>query len=393
MRQFHHGLTSFLCQLYPVHRSKKMSSPTQSTFTLLLLGDVMLGRLIDQLLPSSVPAPEDASHATYFRQRHPHLKDYNHLSPFGNALTLMNSSTLVLANLETAATLHPNPWPNKVFNYRTHPANIHSLVKAGVDYVSLANNHTLDFGKQGLLDTARAVGEADIAFAGAGETAKDAKRPALLQLTNPIGEPFEVHCYSLSDHPSDWASIELFNHIDYTSASREKVKAQLSAPVTNPPALKVVSIHWGPNYQWQPASEIRSLARWLVEECDVDLIHGHSSHHIQGVEVIESKGRKALIIYGCGDFVDDYAVNDRYRNDLSAAWRVHVAAEEGQDRLRLEKLEVFPNRIKTFQANLLKTQDEDHSWIVSKFRSLCDDMGTQVNDKLGEEGQIIVRIT
>lgn len=398
-----------------------MASSTTPAYTLLLLGDVMLGRLIDQLLPSSVPSQEDASHAASFRQRHPHLSAYTHLSPFGNAPPLLKSSSLVLANLETAATLHPDPWPNKVFNYRTHPANIRSIVDAGISYVSLANNHTLDFQEPGLLETVQAVHEAGIAHAGAGTTAEQASQPAVLYLPRPdvAADPFQVHCYSFSDHPADWSHIPLFNHITYSAAGRAKLKAQLLAPTTTTtakkPALKVVSMHWGPNYAWHPSREIRDLARWLVNECDVDLVHGHSSHHVQGVEVLRRRGsenKKALVVYGCGDFVDDYAVNGRFRNDLSAAWRVSVqevgggaAAGGGRDeergresgggrgRLEITKLEVFPNRIKTFQGNLLAADDEDHRWVTRKFRELCEEMGTQVDEELGPEGEVVVRIT
>lgn len=356
----------------------------------------MLGRLIDQLLPSSVPAPEDASHAAHFRSRHPHLKSYTHLSPFGNALPLFRSSSLVLGNLETAATLHPGPWPNKVFNYRTHPANICSLVDAGVSYVSLANNHTLDFGEQGLLDTVKAIRKTGIVCAGAGETRDQAEQPAVLRLprsqTQPNQDSHEVHCFSFSDHPSDWADIALFNHISYDATSRQRMKRHLLAPISHKPALRVVSVHWGPNYAWQPASEIRALAKWLVDECDVDIIHGHSSHHIQGVEVLSSKGRNALVVYGCGDFVDDYAVNATFRNDLSAAWRVSVRERPATGRWHVEKLEVFPNRIKTFQANLLDQEDEDHAWVVSRFRHLCGEMGTDVDEELGIGGQIVVQV-
>lgn len=385
-----------------------MASSITPTFTLLLLGDVMLGRLIDQLLPSSVSAEEDASHAASFRRRHPHLSNYTQLSPFGNALPLFKSSSLVLANLETAATLHPEPWPNKVFNYRTHPANVRSLIDAGVSYVSLANNHTLDFKDQGLLDTVKAIKAAGIAHAGAGETAEETTKPAVLHLQRPNGAPLEVHCYSFSDHPSDWANNPLFNHLTYNATGQETLKKQLLAPspTTKPPALKVVSLHWGPNYAWHPAPEIRTLAKWLIDECDVDLIHGHSSHHIQGVEILpHHDGRKALIVYGCGDFVDDYAVNERFRNDLSAAWSVSVRESDSQGKsgtggkegdggkLEITKLDVFPNRIKTFQANLLEPTDTDHQWVTRKFRELCKEMGTQVDDELGPEGQAVVRIS
>ena len=152
------------------------------------------------------------------------------------------------------------------------------------------------------------------------------------------------------------------------------------------PDLKIVSIHWGPNYSWSPSADIKSLAHFFIDECGVDLIHGHSSHHIQGVEIYKKK----LIIYGCGDFVDDYAVVHEFRNDLSALWRV-VVLEEG-DKLQIKRLEVFPNKIKNFQASLLDRSENDHEWLTKRFRELCSEMGTQVQDDLGTEGQIVIEV-
>lgn len=367
-----------------------------NTYTLTLLGDLMLGRLIDQLLPDHVHEPEESRHIAGFRRSHPHLQDYNHATPWGNTLSLLKASDLVLANLETAATTHATKWPDKVFNYRMHPANIACLEVARVDYVSLANNHTLDFGREGLFETVQGLEQAGIAAAGAGRSAAEAETPAVLRLERrPAsasagdGRPaHELHLYSFADHPRDWSSVPEFNLLRYDAASRAKLKGLLTKdhPGLNPnPSLKVVSLHWGPNYAWEPDGEIRSMARFLVDECGVDIIHGHSSHHVQGVEVRRGK----LIIYGCGDFVDDYAVNSRFRNDLSAAWNVSVR-ESADGKLELSRLEVFPNRIKSFQAGLLAKEEEDHGFVCDRFRTLSKKFGTVVESKLGDEGQLVV---
>ena len=87
----------------------------------------------------------------------------------------------------------------------------------------------------------------------------------------------------------------------------------------------VFSFHWGPNYQWHPDASIIRLAHALVD-LGVDLVHGHSSHHVQGIELY--KGRP--ILYGCGDFIDDYAVSDPYRNDLGFLYRLEFDVEQGE---------------------------------------------------------------
>ncbi|KAK4940265.1 hypothetical protein LTR10_019585 [Elasticomyces elasticus] len=386
------------------HAPEKQSSDAQ-TYTLLLLGDYMIGRLIDALLPTSIARqspesdPEDAANTvdTYILRRNPELKSYNYLSPWGNAVDLVRKSDLVLANLETALTTSQKRWPDKVFNYRSHTDNVKCLSEVGMvggrGYVSLANNHTLDWCKEGLLETVQTLADNQIEFAGAGRTKEEAATPGILRL----GDKWTVKCWSFADHPADWKAVDEFNLIDYSSESRDLMRSQIMAQDSEQEnsqmtvGLKVVSMHWGPNYRWLPAKEIVDTAHWLIDECDVDIIHGHSSHHIQGVEVYKGK----LIVYGCGDFVDDYAVDKDFRNDLSAAWRITVSEAEDSShgnwpRLEVKKLEVFPNRIQRFQAHLLEIDDKDHKWIETKFRELCAQFGTRVDADLGPQGQIVV---
>lgn len=378
-----------------------------SSFTINLMGDVMLGRLIDQLFPTHVNCPEEARLISSSRSSLPHLKAYSPESPWGDFLPLIRAGDMNIINLETSVTTHDKKWPDKVFNYRMHPANIAALHAAGIDYVSLANNHTLDFGEVGLMDTIKSIrnfqsaklGKGSITFAGAGETAQLAQAPASLLLPRHVqGSSHDhsdtehqrlVHIYSFCDHPREWASIPQFNFFDYSEATRQHLRSVLSksGPLNDiKPALKIVSIHWGPNYSWSPSAGIKSLAHFFIDECGVDLIHGHSSHHIQGVEIYKKK----LITYGCGDFVDDYAVVREFRNDLSALWQVTVS--EDNDRLQIKRLEVFPNQIKNFQASLLNQSEDDHKWLTKRFRELCSEMGTQVQDELGAQGQIVIEV-
>lgn len=363
-------------------------------FKLNFVGDVMLGRLIDQLFPTHVQEPIEAAHIANFVRRNPELKSYSFQSPWGNARPLFLSSDLNLINLETSATTFSGKWPDKVFNYRMHPDNIASLKDAKIDYASCANNHSLDFCEAGLFETVKALKSAGIAFAGAGETREEATRPAVLELPRKAEEPsstaksHEIHVYSASDHPHDWGRVPSFHLIDYSHETRSRLKSLLDS--TNRPshALKIFSVHWGPNYSWQPSSNIRSLAHFLVDECGVNIIHGHSSHHVQGVEVY----KHALIIYGCGDFVDDYAIDGEYRNDLSAIWRVHVEETEDGKKLHPKMLEVFPTRIKRFQAQILGVEEPDYDWVVGKIGDLSRYYGVGFENERGEDGQMMLHI-
>jgi poly-gamma-glutamate capsule biosynthesis protein CapA/YwtB (metallophosphatase superfamily) len=365
-------------------------SSVPRTFRLNFVGDVMLGRLIDQLFPTHVHEPSEAAHIATFAKGRPFLQNYNAKSPWGSTLPLFAAGDLNLVNLETSATTHSVKWPNKVFNYRMHPANIVALKEARVDYASLANNHTLDFCEEGLLETVRTLKSAGIAFAGAGETADEARRPAVLKLPRDSSssvQQHEIHVYSASDHPRDW-NIDCFHLIDYSASTRERLKIMLNPPGLAKPALKIFSVHWGPNYDWTPNRSIQSLAHFLVDECGVNIIHGHSSHHVQGVE----KYNGALIIYGCGDFVDDYAVDEEYRNNMSAMWSV-IVEERPSDRessLKLKRLDIYPTAIRSFQALILEPGVRDHDWVTNKIRTLSSRFGTRMQTEPAGDGQLVL---
>lgn len=352
------------------------------TFTINFMGDTMLGRLIDQMFPQHINEPEEGRIAQSFLRSHPNLSPYGPTTPWGNTLPMLHSADLNILNLETSATTHQTKWPNKVFNYRMHPANIAALQAAKVHYAGLANNHTLDFSESGLLETVRTVKKAGIAFAGAGESRDEAVRPAVLPLSPEAKDKeakHEVHIWAAADHPSDWAKVPTFHYIDYSAPARKRLKDILTKPSPNRPLLKVFSVHWGPNYSWRPADEIRDLAHFLIDECGIDIIHGHSSHHVQGVEKYKGK----LIIYGCGDFVDDYALTPEYRNDLSGIWQVQVEENESSGGLKLKRLDVFPTKIDRFRARRLDAGEVDSEWVREKIKELSAEMGTHVEDGEG----------
>ncbi|KAJ5279300.1 polyglutamate biosynthesis protein [Penicillium angulare] len=179
-------------------------------FTLTFLGDIMLARLIDQLLPNSTNTPTDAHNARVLKSKNPSLAEYTQSSPWGTTLPLLHSTDLLLINLETSATTTSQQWPDKKYNYRTHPANIPDVLHvAHVDYASLANNHILDYCEEGLIETVWAVKESRISFAGAGESVDEAFKPATLWLPNPRRTHMQEHEH---EHEQEQASSSSSNY-------------------------------------------------------------------------------------------------------------------------------------------------------------------------------------
>jgi poly-gamma-glutamate synthesis protein (capsule biosynthesis protein) len=281
--------------------------------TLFLCGDVMTGRGIDQILPHPgdprlrepyardareyVALAEDASGEVARPVEHPYV--------WGDALAELRTMApdLRIINLETAVTAGGERW-RKGIHYRMHPRNLPCLTAAGIDCCVLANNHVLDWGYAGLEDTLAELDRAGIRHAGAGRDDAAAAAPALLEVPGK-GRVVVFSCaHQSSGVDPDWAAGPRgagVNFLPELDAAGVAAIAAAVARIRRPRDVVVVSLHWGGNWEYEVPAEQRAFARALVEEAGVDVVHGHSSHHIKGIEV----HRERLILYGCGDFLND----------------------------------------------------------------------------------------
>jgi len=133
--------------------------------------------------------------------------------------------------------------------------------------------------------------------------------------------------------------------------------------------LIIISLHWGGNYCWYPSKEKQSFAHQLIDECGVDIIHGHSSHHVQGIEIYHGKP----ILYGCGDFVDDYAVTQEFRNDLGFAYFI----DWNFQKKCVQQIELVPTKIDAFSVTK-SLEPSDRKWLIEKMIALSKQFGTQL---------------
>jgi poly-gamma-glutamate capsule biosynthesis protein CapA/YwtB (metallophosphatase superfamily) len=307
--------------------------------TLALTGDVMLGRGVNETLRSVRPE-----------------------EPWGDVLPLLGSADLRIINLECAITEHKRPWSRtpKVFHFRADPVAVEVLRAARVDVCSLANNHTLDFEEQGLLDTLEHLEEAGIRYAGAGRNLEEAARPALLEggvalVAFTDNEPPFV---ARPDKPgTNYLPVSLESEV--LRRAEEAIEAARGAGAKT----IVFSNHWGPNMVERPRESFRRFARTVVDR-GADVYYGHSAHVFQGVEIYRGKP----ILYDTGDFIDDYAVDPHLRNDRSFLFRVSV--EDGD----LRRLELFPVSLPYARVEIA-TGDE-REIILDRMVGLSAEMGT-----------------
>jgi poly-gamma-glutamate synthesis protein (capsule biosynthesis protein) len=306
-----------------------------------LVGDVMLGRLVNEVL----------------RSRPPHL-------PWGDVLPLFQSSDWRFCNLECVVSdLVPERPPPKVFHFRSDARNVAVLQAAGIDAVSCANNHSLDFGPEAMLDMLQILDEAGIAHAGAGGDLEQASRPALT--TTRSGT--RVAVIACTDNEPDWAAGDRTPGVYFVPADVDQADASgLFSQVRGARELAdlvVVSLHWGSNWGFQPEPGHRELAGAVVE-AGANLVFGHSCHVFRGVEVC----RGVPIVYSAGDFVDDYAIDPVARNDWSLVHFLDLDGDRGRLRLR-------PAVIEDMHARLARGAEA--TAILSRTDSLCRGLGTQ----------------
>ncbi len=372
-----------------------LSALKSTTIIIFMVGDVMLGRGIDQVLPQpSDPVIyesylKDARDYVLLAERTsgpiPRQVDISYL--WGDALGVLQriKPDLRLINLETAVTTSATPWPDKGINYRMQPANLGVLSAADIDACSLANNHVLDWGRAGLKETLTSLKTAGFNCAGAGQRLEQAQSPAVFALPPRGRVLLFAYGHPSSGIPPEWAATDQQSGInllpDLLDSSVRRIAAQVAA-VKAPHDLVLFSIHWGGNWGYAIPPAFRRFAHRLIDEAGIDIIHGHSSHHVMGIEVY----RERPILYGCGDFINDYegiGGQEAYRAELGLMYFVSSDPQTG----RLLELRMVPTRLKQFRLQRASRQESD--WLVETLNREGEQLGTRV--VTAENGDLLLR--
>ncbi len=238
---------------------------------------------------------------------------------------MLRGATWRVANLETSVTRSDDWAPGKGVHYRMNPDNVDVLRVAGVDVWSLANNHVLDFGLTGLEETVDVLTAAGQRLAGAGRDAAEAWRPADVGADGRRLVVWSV-AHRSSGVRSSWAATATRPGVALLPALDDAAADELADRVREhrrPGDLVVVSVHWGGNWGYPVPPDQRRFAHRLVD-AGVHVVHGHSSHHPRSPEVY----RGGVVLYGCGDLVNDYegiGGHERFRDDLRLVYVVRFA--------------------------------------------------------------------
>jgi poly-gamma-glutamate synthesis protein (capsule biosynthesis protein) len=354
----------------------------QQHLTLFLCGDVMTGRGVDQILPS--PGKPEL-HETFVKSATEYVRlaerengpipkpvDYRYI--WGDALQVWQTAKpdFGIANLETSITISDDFWSDKSVHYRMQPRNLSCLTAASIDCYVLANNHVLDFGYAGLTETLVSLRRAGLSVVGAGETIDAATSPIRVSLQR----KGNVLVFGFADRssgvPENWrvgeyrAGVNLLSDLSATTARRvaERIRKLKKTDDT-----VIVSIHWGSNWGYDVPVEQRDFAHHLIDDGGVDIVHGHSSHHPKSIEFYRNKA----IIYGCGDFLNDYegiGGYKHYRPWLSLMYLVTLSLPSR----KVENFEIVPLSIK--KMRLAHASAEDRRWLTDKLNTVSADFST-----------------
>lgn len=380
-----------------VSASTPADSAKAPVFTIALAGDVMLGRGIDQILPHPSPdilyegyAKSALLYVSLAEKRNgavPRPVPYDYV--WGDMIADLASRNpdVRIVNLETAVTRSGAYAASKGIHYRLNPANLPVLHAAGIDCCVLANNHVLDWGQEGLLETLDALAVGNVKVAGAGRNDAEAEAPAIL----PVAGKGRVLVYAFgcpsSGVPMNWAAtasrpgVRLLDV--HHSGEVERIAGQIARD-RQPGDIVIASIHWGPNWGYEVEDADQDFAHRLIDEAQVDVVHGHSSHHPKGIEFY----RNRPILYGCGDLINDYegiSGEETYRPDLVLLTLLSIAADGA-----CCGLEMLPYRLAQFRLN--RADDMESKWLGDRMDRVCGEFGCRVTVETGADRSAALRV-
>lgn len=379
----------------PRQKPANKTSATAGLITIFMCGDVMTGRGIDQVLPRPC---NPVIYESYVRDARRYVElaekangpiqqpvSFSYI--WGDVLEELERAApdVRIINLETSVTESADYWKGKGINYRMHPENIHCITAAGIDCCALANNHVLDWGYSGLTETLEALKKVNVKSAGAGQNLAEAETPAVLE----VEEKGRVILFSYGSEtsgiPFSWAASEDKPGVnllqDFSDMTVEYIKENVRK-VRQQGDMVIASIHWGSNWGYEIPRKQTEFAHELIDTAGVDIVHGHSSHHVMGIEVYKDKP----IIYGCGDFLNDYegiGGYEDFRADLALMYFVSVDPSTG----KLVCLHMKPTQIKQFRAN--RTSRSDTLWLRDTLNREGKKFGTRV--ELDDDNTLILQ--
>lgn len=308
-----------------------------NTITISFIGDVMLGR--------NIKYGRIERKINTFREELEYIDEKNYSERslkkiYGDTLDILKKSDMVIGNLESTIT-DSDDMEFKTFNFMVNTKYARALIMNDNMFLNMANNHILDYKERGALDTIKVLKRVGIKHAGAGLKDESRKHVVYRIKNRTIG------IYSCADYPKEWESTDDrvgINYVDMNNYEEiitdiERIKGSVD--------ILILSIHWGRNKVRGVEEKYRRFADRVLK-AGVKIIHGHSSHHVKCIE--HDKKNNYVVMYGMGDYVNDYAIDEEYRTDLGMIVNVTINKKM--------EVEVIPTKIENRQVNVAEDKQD-----------------------------------
>ncbi len=303
----------------------------------------------------------------------------NYLHGFGNMTPLVQGIDHFAANLECQISDRGEPMDKgerRPYHFRAHPLMVNSLKEAGVDLVTVANNHGMDYGPDALMDTIRLCEENGVAVVGGGANIEEAASARIVEVQGLKIAWVGMQATGTQFRAGPWtpgvnaARLEETGHIIRLAVDSLK-------QVRDEADLVFFTIHIGPNYREEPREEDRTIARALID-AGYDGFFGHSAHQFLGVEVY----RGLPIIHDAGNFVCDFRPVSGRWNERNLVFVLHY---QGTALKRFEAVPIYREDTVTNIATGGQARE-----IAARFEQKCAPLGTSAT--LREDGVIEVAL-
>ena len=295
----------------------------------------------------------------------PVLAEHGYDYPFALMRPLFSGSQIVFGNLEGPLTNRGKPEQDKQYVFRSPPAKVSAaLLNAGFNVVSLANNHTLDYGADGLAQTIEVLDETGIRHVGAGADLMAARQPAMFEIE---GQRVAILAYSMTLPENFFAGKNragtAFGHEDQVRDDVMAARKQAD--------IVLVAFHWGQEGK-TALRDYQTRLGHLAIDSGASAVIGHHPHILQGIE----RYKDGIILYSLGNFTfGSYSMSSA----RSAVAKLHFRNS------RLHKLLLFPINVNNFEVQFQPQplQGEAADAVIADLRTLSAALNTEVRNENG----------
>lgn len=331
--------TDYVLVIYNDTGKKKFDIKTQKVTTLMFTGDILLG--------------------SYFGN---YIDQYGVDYPWNDVKSILNRAEVSMVNLETSVSDRGKSTKSEGYGFRSLPYTLEGLVNSGIDIVSLANNHVIDYGYEAFTDTFNNLDNYNIKYVGAGKNKEEANKEQCFNVNDLricYMASTSILGYSHWKAESDKSGVMYFNKENYEEILNKikSVKATCDYLIYN--------VHWGVEYSNYPTESQKELAHMLVD-AGVDILVGHHPHVLQGVEYYKN----SLIMYSLGNFI--FLI----KNDNASRSGIF---EISLDNKEILSSKIYPIEINACKANLLNKDDSEYKIIIDSLNERSNKFGSVID--------------